>query len=41
MKQNCHLERGEAQYKDVATSLSFSNMKASLQGFPKRYITLF
>ena len=41
MKQNCHLERDVAQYKDAATSLNFIYSKATFQGFPNRYIALF
>ena len=40
MKQNCHFDRGLAQYKHATPPLSFSGIITTLLGFPKRYITL-
>ena len=38
MKQNCHFDRGLAQYKHATLPLSFSGIVTTLLGFPKRYI---
>ena len=40
MKQNCHFDRGLAQYKHATPPLSFSGIITTLLGLPKRYITL-
>ena len=40
MKQNCHFDRGLAQYKHATTPLRFSGIITTLLGFPKRYIPL-
>merc|ERR1739844_31043 len=40
MKQNCHFDRGLAQYKHATPPLRFSGIITILLGFPKRYITL-
>ena len=40
MKQNCHFDRGLAQYKHATPPLSFSGINTKLLGFPKRYIIL-
>ena len=40
MKQNCHFDRGLAQYKHATPPLRFSGIITTLLGFPKRYITL-
>ena len=40
MKQNCHFDRGVAQYKHAIPPLSFSGIITTLLGFPKRCITL-
>ena len=40
MKQNCHFDRGLAQYKHATPPLRFSGINTTLLGFPKRCITL-
>ena len=40
MKQNCHFDRGLAQYKYATPPLRFSGIITTLLGFPKRCITL-
>ena len=40
MKQNCHFDRGLAQYKHATLPLSFLGINTTLLGFPKRCITL-
>ena len=39
-KQNCHFERGLAQYKHASLPMSFLGINNTLLGFPKRCITL-
>ena len=38
--QNCHFDRGLAQYKHAILPLSFLGINTTLLGFPKRCITL-
>ena len=40
MKQNCHFDRGLAQYKHASLPMSFLGINTTLLGFPKRCITL-
>ena len=40
MKQNCHFDRGLAQYKHASLPMSFLGISTTLLGFPKRCITL-
>ena len=40
MKQNCHFDRGLAQYKHAKSPLSFSGINTTLLGFPKRYTVI-
>ena len=41
MKQNCYFQRGVAECRHAATPLSSYNINTTLQGFQKRYSTLF
>ena len=40
MKQNCHFDRGLAQYKHASLPMSFLGINTTLLGFLKRCITL-
>ena len=40
MKQNCHFDRGLAQYKHASLPMSFLGINNTLLGFPKRCIIL-
>ena len=41
MKQNCYFQRGVAECRHAATPLSSYSINTTLQGFQKRYSTLF